>query len=569
MVPGSVAQVIMVSALGSLLGAGCPDGPDLAAYRAVLAGPAAAARIRIAGLYVTQAIQRADGSVPLVAGRDSRLRVFLTCDQGNRLTPQVRVAVLDGAGQVHRLEDLPAPGAAVPTALDEQDPRGSWDLELPGALIWPGAAVLAWVLPEPVPGAADPGPDRFPAGGRRLDLPVVAVPPLGLTLVPVSQGGRIGAVQQPRAWLESVSQLYPLQEIDLEVGPVFSWNDPEPAGSVAGTGRLALGLEAARLAADPASRRHHVGVFQAPAGAEIAGAAMIGMAGGNLGRALAVTDGCPEAGPDRADLLAHELGHTLGRRHGSCGLVGDDPEDPQALAGLGGAGFDLTTGRPVAGERHWDIMSHCLPHWVSTSTYEAVLAFRAWEASSPAPAPARDQAGAGLLVWGRVREGVIRLEPAFQVTGVSSPPPPGAFTLAFRDAAGGLLGTSSFQPGLWQPGIGYGDFAFVLPLTPELRAAASLTASAPGLAPARLTDGPLAPGREPVAVALRPGIVQLSWDAGSHPLALVKDPSGAVIGIVQGGSAELSTAALELEVQLSAGLGSVHRWLRVSAGSGR
>ena len=51
--------------------------------------------------------------------------------------------------------------------------------------------------------------------------------------------------------------------------------------------------------------------------------------------------------------------------------------------------------------------------------------------------------------------------------------------------------------------------------------------------------------------------MHLGWDAGSHPMVMVKDPmTGEVIGMGEGGSLDLLTGARELELILSDGVRS-------------
>lgn len=74
----------------------------------------------IDGVTITQSVQSYDDTVPLVANRDAYLRVFVRADQANTATPAVRVRLFQGSNPTPvQTYTLAAPGASVPTAIDE------------------------------------------------------------------------------------------------------------------------------------------------------------------------------------------------------------------------------------------------------------------------------------------------------------------------------------------------------------------------------------------------------------------------------------------------------------------
>src|SRR5262245_39640472 len=99
--PFLFATVALIAACGGDSGAptgGGANGPDL----------------RIETLYLVQSVQTRDGSVPLVAGKDAELRVFVLASGSNTLTPAVRVRLYRG-GVLQQTLTIPAPAASVPT----------------------------------------------------------------------------------------------------------------------------------------------------------------------------------------------------------------------------------------------------------------------------------------------------------------------------------------------------------------------------------------------------------------------------------------------------------------------
>ena len=74
--------------------------------------------LTVNGVYLTQATQRYDGSVPLVAGRNAYLRVFALANQVNSAQPQVRVRLYNGASlvQTYTIRVHGRTAASVPVA---------------------------------------------------------------------------------------------------------------------------------------------------------------------------------------------------------------------------------------------------------------------------------------------------------------------------------------------------------------------------------------------------------------------------------------------------------------------
>jgi hypothetical protein len=63
--------------------------------------------LTVDGAYLTQGVQRADGTLPLVAGRDALLRVFLRGDQVNFFARACGWQILPGGVPQQTLEMPP------------------------------------------------------------------------------------------------------------------------------------------------------------------------------------------------------------------------------------------------------------------------------------------------------------------------------------------------------------------------------------------------------------------------------------------------------------------------------
>lgn len=83
------------------------------------------------------------------------------------------------------------------------------------------------------------------------------------------------------------------------------------------------------------------------------------------------------ANDDTSTIMAHEIGHNLGRRHSPCGNPsGVDPLYPYANADIGQIGVEIMPGTvdlKLPGD-YSDLMAYCWPQWVSDYTYEGLRA---------------------------------------------------------------------------------------------------------------------------------------------------------------------------------------------------
>jgi hypothetical protein len=548
------------------------------------------AALQIESMYITQAVQRMGGAVPLVAGRDGLLRVFLRANAENAALPSVRVSIVNARGQGVFSGEIPAPRTGVPTALREMLLEDSWNLPVPGSALQPGNAILLELVPDPADGSAEAPVRSYPASGVPMALDIRPVPPLRITLFPVRSGAAVGNVDRDgrtaESWLTRIRQYYPLQEVDVKVGPVFTSPAPLQADF---TSYVALrdSLESKRLLEDSRSLRYGYGVFALPVDGTVTGLAMFGVPGSNLERSAIGWD--DPGGRDRQncfDTFAHELGHTFDRRHAPCGsATGPDLEFKYPGGSIGAYGFDVASSELKPPGSYSDVMGHCYPRWVSDYTYEAVMNFRSWELGRPAPKSAGEPGGpagnpgaaASLLVWGTIDQGRLAWRPAFTSPQPPAPPVPGDYVLECRDRGGrALMRPIPFaaDPIADLPTRrDFRSFVLLIPMTPAMLArpftlqvrkgGRRLPETAPFQAPGALA------AREPVARRWGEGLVHLGWDHGSWPGVVVKDPhTHEILTIATGGAIELATEADQLECVFSisdtaAGERSVTRLVKV------
>ena len=93
------------------------------------------------------------------------------------------------------------------------------------------------------------------------------------------------------------------------------------------------------------------------------------------------------------------------------GPANPDPAYPHAGGRVAHPGWDVHTGELHSSAQRYDLMSYCDPTWSSDYTYEAVMQFREDEAGIAAAAEPV------LVVWGRISDEGVVLEPAFEAVG--------------------------------------------------------------------------------------------------------------------------------------------------------
>lgn len=524
--------------------------------------PATSFNLRIDGAYLTQAVQRMDHAVELVAGRDAYLRVFVVANEANTATPQVRARLYHGATEVQSWL-INAGSGSVTQAVSEGSLTSSWNVLVPGALIVPGARILAEVDPGGVVPEQNESDNVYPASAVPQAVTVRALLQFQVRLVPVLQSvnGLQGNVDSSNmeSYLATLKKLLPIGDYDVDLRAAYTTNAPvlQSNNGNGAWGTILNEVLALRNATD-ASNRYYYGVVKTSYSSGIAGMGYVPFSPTSTSKAAIGWD----FSSSRARILAHELGHNFGRSHAPCGGAGGpDPSYPHPGGQVGAWGLDVATLAVKAPTTFFDLMGYCPPNeWVSDYTWNAVLNFRS---GSPTGAPMASGGLAGpddgLLVWGRVTPAGVILEPAFRVAPTTQAPPPrGAWRVEGRDAEGALLFAQGFAPEEVAdiPGGAEQHFALVLPMgRAVLDQVATLQVIGPDGSATRAPAGDSRTAPLPVARALTLGRRQVTWDAARHPMALVRDATtGEILSFARGGSITLWSNAGQLEVQLSDGV---------------
>ncbi len=397
-------------------------------------GPILDFSIRFA--YLTQATQRPDGSVPLVASRDALLRVFVEANQGNGESLSVRARLYQGEA-LYRTLTIPSPSGSVPLGVNEGMLAQSWNVPIAAGDVREGMSFVVDFGDAPGVSDANTENNRYPRDSRQA-VDVRVVPPFALVLVPVAHpiDGLTGNITATNAdaFTSFMRDVLPLQQVITTVRAPFTTAARALLPDDANNAWITL-LNEIRLLqlADGNSSTHYMGVVGTTYQAGVAGLATIG------GR-HAITWDNQSSGPR---VLAHELGHNFGRFHSpGCGAGFIDANYPYGGGAIGVWGW---TGSGMASPTATnDIMGYCNLQWTSDYTWRGILSQRATMGALGAlrgggrATPARDSM---LLVWGQIGPDGARLEPAMPFVTAPSLPPVGTgrYTLEWLDAVGRVL----------------------------------------------------------------------------------------------------------------------------------
>jgi subtilisin-like proprotein convertase family protein len=534
----------------------------------------------IDGAYVTQSAQNYTGAVPLVAGKDGVLRIFVRGNQAGITAPSVRVRTYNGA-TLTATQIIAPMMATTPMVMSEASLTQSWNYTLPGASIQPGFGLLLDVDPTNTIAEADETNNTWPASGTPMAMDVRTLQAFHGTLIPVTQSGLTGDATSGNlaSWYARFQKMYPIAPgMDVVLGAAYTTSQVLVSAG-GGWSALLTELEAKRVV--EASSRYYYGALNVSYASGVAGLGYVPNVGSSSPRSAMgwdKTSGYSDGGL-YFDVLTHETGHNMGRAHSPCGNPANpDPAYPYAGALIGINGLDVATMTLKDPTIYKDIMAYCSPVWVSDYVYGSILNFR--QASPygipPTAAPSADGQPSTtsvqdcLLISGRIHNGNVELDPALQVrtvpTAIDHKAFHGSRLIEGRDASGSLLfqrSVSLIQVADDIPGSQIQHFITAIPVKDfsikQLNELRVLGGSGPEAVRWSSNVLPLMSGavQMPQAKLFGEGEVRLTWDAIAHPLVMVRDAiTGDVLSFARGGDMVIKTPAKQLELTLSSGVTS-------------
>ena len=412
-------------------------------------------RLSLPVVYLTQAIQRPRGDVPLLSGREALLRVFLVSDQEHAFfEPEVVATFTRDGKEVHRVV-LPSGQDLLATSADEGSLISSYNAVIPAEHIVAGTELIVVAdSAGTVPQAAG-SQTRFPQTGSYA-LKVIDVPPMELTVVPVLE------VEDPDLstleWTDSVGDDSPQVSLFKYSFPFSEFSAKARDAHVTSLDltdeddqwRLVLELEVVRR------NEEATGYWY--------GAALT--KNGSV-RGVARLNGWVSIGKPWDTELAHEVGHNFDLNHAPCGgALGTDPDFPYPNGSIGMWGYDFRNSSLVSPRHRRDIMGYCFDKgWLSDFYFEKVVRVREEKEGEEAQArmAAAGPKGEMLVLWGGVLGDELRIEPVHPMyTTAKLPEEAGPYRIEGIGRGGESEFSLSFTPGEDQYGNKY--FFFTIPI---------------------------------------------------------------------------------------------------------
>lgn len=332
----------------------------------------------------------------LIAEKPALLRVHLVASPvPARLSEPLTGAVWAGDAFLGNLS-FTCPGS-IPTSTKQDDLATTCNATLPASWVVSGLRVELRADPRNVLGG-DPAEKS-----RTLTPRVEPGPTLHLTVVPVVYQGATATVPDFKPALLAV---WPLKDVEYAVRAPYTFSGDLRMSS----GWSGLLNELRLLRQADGSGRYYYGFVKPDESASISGV-------GYVGYPVAVGSDDPY---NSAETMVHELGHNFGRHHAPCYTPDPDPSYPYPDGSIGVWGYDpngntLERYKPSAPPLkdpavYKDLMSYCVPQWISDYTYYAAWDFL--KANPPAPQSLPTE---GLLFSGRILGDQVVFDPPLRL----------------------------------------------------------------------------------------------------------------------------------------------------------
>ena len=481
--------------------------------------------VRAPAFTLTQGVQNEEGTVPLIAGREAFLRVFVTGDQPSFYRPRVRASFFHGDRLAHSVE-MNIDWDRLPTLVEESRLDRSFNAPIPAGTILPGTGMVIELDPKGVIPHSPESQLRIPAEGR-IALDVRRLRRLDLTVVPVVVASDTVSDQRVFDWTEDLTANSDDLRLARSVLPIGGMVVKIHEGVVTnadlttGIGWGDLLEEITLLRVSEGSQGYYYGAVAPIPGSRWSGLAIVAFP-----VAVGIANG---------ETLTHELGHNQGLQHAPCGGTGGADQDYPYEGGVTGVwGYDMHAGRLVNPFLYKDVMGYCSPTWVSDYHFKRAMGFRE-RREGDLVAPPRGAVGATvesrtLLLWGSTGAGGLELEPAFMTDlPVTLPEAEGPYRLEGFGPAGQNRFSFSFASRPLE--FGGGSFLFAVPYDPS-------------------RDGAL----ERLVLSGPEGFFALEH-FGAQPMAMITDRrTGRVRGVLRNWSGGYEFVDGDIDIVISEGL---------------
>jgi len=340
-----------------------------------------AAGVNIDEIAIYQAVKRplmqagvaASTDIPVVAGRDALVRVFVATDSAYN-GAEVTAELYLGQGSMPLQVQTVLKGASSDGAL-----ASTINFDVPGAMLTPGISYRVELKQSSKISSGNNPAARYPSTGfESLGVQSSGVQ-LKIKLIPIAYAAdgsnRLPdtSAAQVKGYKDAFYRVYPIPNVDIQVHDPVSWNNTVSSNGN-GWSQLLDGVAGLRQQENAPSDVYYYGIF-APASSEQSYCAQgcvagLGYVGGPSDALTRAAIGLGFSGDIAFETAIHEVGHNHGRQHSPCGgAQGTDPNYPYSGAGVGVWGYDLLGKKLINPSNTKDLMGYCSPIWISDYTY--------------------------------------------------------------------------------------------------------------------------------------------------------------------------------------------------------
>lgn len=308
-------------------------------------------------------------NAPVIAGRPALVRFFTTVSNPTGAPLTARLTI----GQ----QKFDQPIAGMTNSVDA-NMASTINFDVPPEALVAGATFSARILEAPE-SSTNPSPDAsYPSEGQ-TDLFVKNGKPVKIKLIPLVSDG-FTPDTSPAAlelYRKRVFELYPTSEVIMSAAAPRNVN--ADFNTENGWGNTLDQLSAERASAQVDADEFWYGLIQTTGSYQTAVTPFLGLA--NLGFPsdpyTRVGIGVGYADADSADTFAHEIGHTHAREHSpGCEAGGPDPAYPYPQGLIGSWGYSVHTKQLVPPTGSYDMMTYCMPWWISDYVYGHIHTFK-------------------------------------------------------------------------------------------------------------------------------------------------------------------------------------------------
>ena len=401
--------------------------------------------LRINEIEISQTVQNMNNSVSLAANRPTVVRIYARSDQGSTIRP-VKVS-LSGTKNGSPLAGSPlvlANGSAYPTGTGISTLRAdlsmSFNFQLPASWLSGNVVLSAKVDPDHAIQDSNLANNTF-----NRTVTFGNVPALNLVVVPIEYTHIYNGVTYPPAPTSYVQPvmiaLYPVPAVNVTVHAKGIF-----AGDLSQSSewdRLLNQLTALRDSEAPPASTAYFGIvpMEDSKGRTwfVGGVGGLGWLGGVYGgpRAAVGLANSPTHGINGGFIIAHEIGHTLGRLHAPCKVQPADPNFPYPGGVIGQYGLYVST-MQLYNPTSPDIMTYCTNnYWISDYTYQGLYT----DQVNIAQVNTLQAAQPVLYVRARMMDnGTTEMEPGYAFQAIPSQQPTASdYTIQFMDASGQVI----------------------------------------------------------------------------------------------------------------------------------